>query len=282
MELLTLSNLKKGTILKRPSAQIKSPYVADILVDGKTFLGHTPSLGCGGLADKDATVYVQETPGKKCQYRVYCSIFQDKGREIQIGIAPKLAEDIIEQCLKKNLILNLDVDTYAREKTIKNSRFDFVGQQKNGNHYILEVKTVPLAHYEDVTEKQIKKMDFTNREYDSKISYFPHGYRKKKTDTISERALKHVNELREIKEQYPSIKTILCFVIQRTDVKWFQPSRLDPIYLEAVQDAWLAGVEINTVQVEWNDGVCKFVRNNLPVMLFDDYNSSLFKMEPSE
>ena len=278
MELIHLTNLKKGTIIKRPSATIKSPYVADVEIDGETYLAHTPSLGCGGLADKDATVLLQETPDKKCQYRAYCSLYKTKGETIEIGIVPKLAEEIVEKCLKKNLILGLDVDTYAREKTVKNSRFDFIGKQKNGNHYILEVKTVPLAHYEDVTEKEIKKMDFTDREYDSKIAYFPHGYRKKKTDTISERALKHVNELREVKEEYPSIKTILCFVVQRTDVKWFQPSRLDPIYLEAVQEAWMAGVEIRTVQVKWENGVCNFVRNDLPIMLFDDYNSSLCKM----
>jgi hypothetical protein len=35
-----------------------APYVADISIDGQPFLGHTPALGCGGLADKDAIIYM--------------------------------------------------------------------------------------------------------------------------------------------------------------------------------------------------------------------------------
>ena len=49
-------------------------------------------------------------------------------------------------------------------------------------------------------------------------------------DTVSPRALKHVQELEKIKQQEPNMRCILCFVIQRTDVKQFQPSLIDPIY----------------------------------------------------
>ena len=36
-----------------------------------------------------------------------------------------------------------------------------------------------VADYVDCLDKEKKHMDFSDREYNSKISYFPDGYRKK-------------------------------------------------------------------------------------------------------
>ena len=38
MILFTISKLHKGTIIKRPSAHIKTPYVADVTVENIEFL----------------------------------------------------------------------------------------------------------------------------------------------------------------------------------------------------------------------------------------------------
>ena len=56
--LLELPQLYKAVVVKRPSLKIKSPFVADIQFKQQddTYLAHTPSLGCCGLADKDANV----------------------------------------------------------------------------------------------------------------------------------------------------------------------------------------------------------------------------------
>lgn len=306
--LYELPELYKSIICKRPSKHIKSPYVADISlsVEGQTnkiinntktdktnktieinetneYLGHTPSLGCCGLAEKDSIVLVSKLVGEKtkCDFRVELSELQTKGHSIVISVAPKLAEYITYNALKKNLINGIDIKTVLREKKLLHSRFDFMGRQTNDDFYILEVKNVPLADYVDMEEKEKKKMNFDNYEWNDKISYFPDGYRKKKGDVVSERALKHINELREIKEKEPRIRCILLFVIPRIDVKWFQVSRLDPTYLNAVREAWKKGVEIKTLQVEWRETInengpngynCYFYNNHLPVMLFDDYN----------
>lgn len=288
--LLELPNLYKSIVVKRPSKKIKSPYVADIIKDKEIenenekiqqeFLGHTPSLGCCGLAEKGSCVLVSELEGEKtkCNYRIELSHIETKGHTIYISIAPKLAEKIVYNGLKNNIIQSIDIKTVLREKKILNSRFDFIGRQTNDDFYIVEVKNVPLADYVDIEEKEKKKLDFSDYKWNEKISYFPDGYRKKKGDVVSERALKHVNELREIKEKEPRIRCILLFVIPRIDVKWFQVSRLDPLYLNAVREAWKKGVEIKTLQVEWREAAsengynCYFYRNNLPVMLFDDYN----------
>lgn len=279
MELHRLPNIKKCLIIKRPSRHIKSPYVADILVNDTEYLGHTPALGCCGLAEKDGYAYATELKGKtKCDYRIQLSCFIDENskNEIIVGIAPKLAETIAENALTKQLINGLKIKTLAREKKILNSRFDFIGMTKENQQFILEVKNVPLADYVDTDAKSRKKINTTDMYYKEKIAYFPDGYRKNKNAPVSERALKHINELKQIKQKHEEIRCILLFVIQRNDVKQFQPSRIDPIYLEAVQTAWLSGVEIKTLQVEWNvDGVCNYISNNLPIQLFDDCNMDL-------
>jgi len=104
-----------------------------------------------------------------------------------------------------------------REKKMLNSRFDFMGIDQDNKRFILEVKSVPLCQDED--------------------AFFPDGYRKKKTDIISPRALKHIQELQQIKEMHPDYRTILCFVVQRSDATSFRISDNDPIYKDAVKEA---------------------------------------------
>lgn len=275
MILFTISQLHKGVIIKRPSAHIKTPYVADVTIENLEFLAHTPSLGCCGLADKGAEVLMEKTEKTKTNFRVQLAIFNEpeKNNIQYIGINPKLSETLVKNALLNNCFHNLKyIKKIGREKKILNSRFDFIGVDKDSRSFILEVKAVPLADYDDIYAKERKKKDYTNRAYDTKISYFPDGYRKKLKDTVSPRALKHVQELEKIKALEPNMRCILCFVIQRTDVKQFQPSLIDPIYRKAVQKAWINGVEIFTLQVSWSvDGVASFYSSKLPICLFETY-----------
>ena len=64
-------------------------------------------------------------------------------------------------------------------------------------------------------------------------------------------------------------KCYLLFIIQRTDIEYFQTSMIDPIYKEAVFSAANNGVGILTLQVNWNkeDGKAYFYSNNLPIKL---------------
>lgn len=277
-----LDNLIEGSIVKRPSLYIKTPYVADIkiLKTGNNVLGHTASLGCCGLADVGANILMSPVPKTKnnqksdklhCEYRVYLSVIRVKESEIIVGINPKLAEDLTESALKNNLLSKLiNVKTYKREIKIYapgmvDSRFDFGGIDQNNVPFIMEVKNVPLADYEDVTAKDRKKMSFDDRHINSKVAYFPDGYRKKSTDTVSPRALKHINELALIKRMSKT-RCIMCYVIQRTDVNRFQPSVIDPEYREAFKEAVKSGVEIITMVVEWTkEGEAYFVRDDLPI-----------------
>ena len=281
--MLKIDNLIEGTVCKRPSAYIKTPYVADIIPFGEddSILGHTASLGCCGLADVGATVLMAPVPEKNkknddklhCEYRVYLSIIKERDQETIVGIHPKLAEELVESAIKNNLLSSLqNVLTYKRETPIYvagkvDSRFDFTGIDCNDIPFILEVKNVPLADYEDITAKDRKKRAslYETREFNSKVAYFPDGYRKKTEDTVSPRALKHIKELTLIKRESKT-RCIMCYVIQRTDVESFQPSIIDPKYRDAFYTAMNAGVEIITLVIGWTrEGTAYFVKDNLKI-----------------
>jgi DNA-binding sugar fermentation-stimulating protein len=288
--LFKIDNLIEGQILKRPSKYIKTPYVADVInIDNQTeVLAHTASLGCCGLADIGAKILMSPIINNKksdhkyknknqlsCSYRVYLSILQEKNREIIIGIYPKLAEQIVESALNKNLLSKLkNIQSYKRGTCIfvegkVDSRFDFTGIDENGIPFIMEVKNVPLADYEDISAKERKNKCYDNRDVNSKVAYFPDGYRKKSTDAVSPRALKHIDELTLIKKESVT-RCIMCYVIQRDDVNCFQPSVIDMKYRNAFQNAVNNGVEIITIEVSWNkNGEVYFIRDDLPITPID-------------
>jgi len=280
---MKLDKLIEGQVIKRPSKYIKTPYVADIKCSesDEEVLGHTASLGCCGLADVNAIILMSLSPeskskpknqaNMKCTHTVYLSVLRDKDNEQIIGIHPKLAETLTESALKSNQLSRLqNIKSWRRETPIYikdkiDSRFDFTGIDENGVPFIMEVKNVPLADYEDISAKERAKLDFSDRDFNSKVAYFPDGYRKKSSDPVSPRALKHIRELTIIKKE-TEIRCIMCYVIQRTDVNRFQPSVIDPEYREAFKEAINAGVEIITMVVSWNrNGEAYFVRDDLPI-----------------
>lgn len=286
--LYKLNDLMLVKVISRPSKICKTPYVADIeLEDGQIVQAHCASLGCCGLCEKDCYVYASpiksncpQSKSKVCSYKIYLTSFSEEKvingitviNKQLIGIDPKLAETLVENALTLNFLKTLtNIKSYKREVKFLNSRFDFAGTDENGKNFVLEVKNVPLADYADVCSSDRKKMikngDFANLPIYQKIAYFPDGYRKKKGDVVSERALKHINELAEI-SQSQIIRPIICFVIQRTDVSSFQTSLLDPIYKAAFNDAIKQGVEVIILVVSWNaNGEASFINCDLPINL---------------
>lgn len=235
---LKIDNLEKGIVVKRPSKTCRSPYVADVKLEksGEIILAHAPALGCDGLSDANGIVYMCKLPLKKgavCTYRI--ELAESKKGTI-VGINPKLAENIVENAIMKKS----PVKKYKREKTILASRFDFVGMREDGRHFVLEVKTVPLL---------VKP----------EVAFFPHGYRKKKGDAVSPRALKHLNDLIEISQNSES-DAMMCYVIQRGDANSFIPSDTDPIYKAKFYEAKDKGVIMKNLFVHWNNNGECFVK----------------------
>jgi len=276
-----IDNLVQGTILNRPSKNIKSPYVADVLLENnEEIIAHSPSLGCCGLADKKSCVLMEPIQTEKCSHRIILSIYEEEKNnneicQVIVGIYPKFAELLVENALKSNLISILqNIVSYKRETKIfiegrVDSRFDFSGIDSDNRPFVLEVKNVPLADYEDILAKERKNKDYSSRDFNSKVAYFPDGYRKKKGDPISPRALKHIRELTILKKEYNK-RCILCFVVQRTDIERFQPSTNDPEYRKAILESMEAGVEIIVLVIKWTkDGEAIFVKDDL-LMTFND------------
>ena len=255
MEINNIYNLDceliETTIVNRPSKVCKSPYVADITIDSVEICAHSPSLGCSGLANKDRKVLVAPKTNASetsvCKYSVDFGL--DNGEIVAMN--PKLSEKVVKAILEKKLFTILKPREFKPEQKIGNSRFDFVGKDENNKKFILEVKHVPLVKPDN-----------------SRIAYFPDGYRKKKTDTVSPRALKHIQELQRIKKEEPETRTIMCYVIPRTKVDTFEPNKGDPIYRNALKEAHKDGVEIIPLVVQWTrNGECLFIRDDLPIDL---------------
>ena len=269
-----LTQLTYGKIIKRPSASCKTPYVADVTINGEesSVLAHTPALGCCGLSDKDSHVFMTQATSKNiCSYKVQlASLYEPKiGKNILIGINPKLAEELVMSSLQQNLLGFLkDLKSFQREKKIENtnSRFDFVGIDVDDKPFVMEVKCVPLADYVDCTAKERKAYSdesFENVPYNQKIAYFPDGYRKKAKDPVSPRALKHLKDLMMLSNE-GTYRTIMCYVIQREDVSSFQPSVIDEAYRNMFYKAQEAGVEMHAIQFAWNeDGSVKLINDDL-------------------
>ena len=269
MIIYNIENLQKCQVIKRPSSKCKSPYVADVkLLNDEITLAHTPSLGCCGLCEKECFVMVKENETKKtCTHSVILSCVKENGKDIYVGIYPKLAENIVDKAITMNCFTQLqNVKKLEREKKFLNSRFDFYGLDENNKEFILEVKNVPLSNYFENIYKNYKEIyDLNKDKYssDKKIAYFPDGYRKKKGDVVSPRALKHVKELELISKE-KNIKTYLCFVIQREDAELFQISLLDIEYRKAVQSAINNGVIILTLHVKCNiNGEVEFLSDKI-------------------
>ena len=274
MNLVKLGSVYEALVVKRPSKTSKTPYVADITIDGgdTEHMAHTAALGCCGMVDKDKLVIMKDVDNKKniCKFKIMLAINVERGIKNIIGIDPKIAEELVEIAMNKNLLSTLrNVRKYKREKTVYTSRFDFIGIDQNKIPFIMEVKNVPLADYVDCYAKERKNMDFSDRDINDKIAYFPDGYRKKQKDTVSPRALKHITELTEISKKYTNrVRTIMCYVIQRRDVSSFQASNVDPIYKAAFKKAVESGVEVITLQIGWtSSGVAEFIRDDVPINL---------------
>lgn len=268
----TLPKLYKARILARPSKVCKSPYLADITVYDdndniieENVIAHSPALGCCGLIASNSWVQVtkSESTTNKSKYVIHHVIQENNSI---IGVNPMLANPIVKELLLQNKIEEFqNISDLKAEVTVNDdfdkSRFDYTFICKNGKKVYCEVKNVPLADYVDVTAKERKKMDLSQYDFNKKIAIFPDGYRKNKSEPVSERALKHVNHLAHIHKNNPEIETVLLFLIQRSDVAFFKPSSLDPIYQKAVYDARDIGVKVLPVCIEWNGEKCTFLKS---------------------
>lgn len=174
--LLDLGGLVRGRLVKRPSATVKSPYVADVVLDdGAAVLAHAPSLDVGGLCVPGSVVWLTDRrrreSGKKATGTTSHAIElveadgdgddDDDDAPVLVGCAPSLGERAAEEAVARGLLNDAvrrvyDVDGRVglrRQRTRGDARVDLelVGPSSSSRGdaraTLVEVKNVVCADF---------------------------------------------------------------------------------------------------------------------------------------
>jgi sugar fermentation stimulation protein A len=234
------NNTITAICINRPSKICKSPYVADIEIEGESFLAHSPALGMDGYISRGKTVLVSAlvNPKGACKYSILAAY--DENSNVYVGANPIHANKAFHEACKQNLI-NEDFGTISKivpEHTHGNSRFDFYLDDE----IYVEVKSVLISR--------------------DNIAYFPVGNKKK--GTISERANKHISELSDL--CLDGNACALVFMVLREDVSSFTPNVQDSIFCECIKTAFENGVRIYAYQCKVDTHGISFI-GKLPIKL---------------
>lgn len=270
---MSIKGMVRAVVVNRPSKVVKSPYMADIIVEGSTeeVLCHSPALGCAGLIVQGSNVLVTPKDSASAKSK-YSLDLVDIGSSI-VGANPNFCNKMVKTALERGFVDGLpqfDKKNIKSEASIDESRFDFKCVQDSITYYV-EVKGVPNACISDVKMSPMKKSKIQQEVNDArdKIAYFPDGYRKKADEAISPRALKHVQHLTRLCKE-PDTVCVLLFVVQRQDCIKFQPTKNDPLYRKAVYEASAEGVKVLAHCVSWTEDGTAVWGKLLPLNLKDE------------
>jgi len=286
---LQIVGITEATVISRPSLKCPSIGIlsdAIILKDNRVILAHTPSLSCDGMVETGTSIFVAPCPpeddelymltnGEQFTHTVFLAHFKegkmtDQGPENEqvICINAKVAMEIMESAIEKNLMRLLPpVKQYKRNVPIflegkVNSTFSFVGLCEDNSPFIMDVYNVPFAEYNHGLPTACSKLtDLTiENDYNTKSAYFP----EKNTD--SRGMIRRIQELATIAKE-SSVRCIIGYVVERTDIDKMELSVYDVPYRIAVKRAVESGVCIIPIVVGWtNDGNAIFITDELHVV----------------
>lgn len=197
----------EGRFLSRPNR-----FIAHVEIEGKQETVHVKNTGrCRELLVPGARIYLEKSdkPDRKTQYDLISVI--KNGRLINMDSqAPNKA---VEEWLSLRELFPGLVSVRPETK-FGNSRFDFY-IETDQDKIFMEVKGVTLE--------------------ENGVVSFP--------DAVSQRAVKHVNELIQAKEE--GFQVYVMFVVQMEDVLFFTPNRkTQPEFADALIRASQAGVKL--------------------------------------
>ena len=191
------NELIAGVLIKRYKR-----FFVDIKVNNKVITAHCPNTGSMmGLLKKGNKVWFTESNDKKRKLKYTLQIIEVNGKKV--GVNTHLTNKIFHEALLNGKIIDITKsDILFKEKKFnQNTRFDFF-IKKNEKGIFIEVKNVTLSRIKNIAE-------------------FP--------DAVTERGLKHLNELIEAKNR--GFDIYLAFIIQREDCKNFKIAEdIDPKY----------------------------------------------------
>ena len=191
------NELIAGVLIKRYKR-----FFVDIKVKNKVITAHCPNTGSMmGLLKKGNIVWFTEQNDKKRKLKYTLQIIEVNGEKI--GVNTHLTNKIFYEALSSGKIIDIKKNDilFKEKKFNQNTRFDFF-IKKNEKGIFIEVKNVTLSRVRNIAE-------------------FP--------DAVTERGLKHLNELIEAKNR--GFDIYLAFIIQREDCKKFKIAEdIDPKY----------------------------------------------------
>ena len=191
------NELIAGVLIKRYKR-----FFVDIKVKNKVITAHCPNTGSMmGLLTKGNKVWFTESNDKKRKLKYTLQIIEVNGKKI--GVNTHLTNKIFYEALLSGKIIDIRKNDilFKEKKFNQNTRFDFF-IKKNEKGIFIEVKNVTLSRIKNIAE-------------------FP--------DAVTERGLKHLNELIEAKNR--GFDIYLAFIIQREDCKKFKiADDIDPKY----------------------------------------------------
>jgi len=235
--LLDLGKLVPGSVVARPSKTIKSPYVADVLLeDGTQVLAHAPMLNCAGMVVPGAPVSMTQSTSNSSKTSHVIQLAHElraEGERVVVGAHPRIAETISKELMIRKLIPEFEADyKISSQKTFGNSRVDFVLEYKDGKKLLVEVKNVVCADYhkDQIPEGREKDGLYVSEEgtpASKRSALFPHGKKKPKIKVVSDRAIKHVHELTTLhqkeSEMHKDVSSAILFIVNRDDCQTFRP-----------------------------------------------------------
>ena len=177
-------------------------FFVDIKVGSKIVTAHCPNTGSMmGLLKKGNKVWFTESNDKKRKLKYTLQIIEVNGTKI--GVNTHLTNKIFYEALSSGKIIDIKKNDilFKEKKFNQNTRFDFF-IKKSEKGIFIEVKNVTLSRIKNIAE-------------------FP--------DAVTDRGLKHLNELIEAKNR--GFDIYLAFIIQREDCKKFKIAEdIDPKY----------------------------------------------------
>ena len=205
-------NIRGAIFISRPNR-----FIAEVELDGEKVIAHVKNTGrCKELLLPGATVYLDEPMGRvrKTKYDLVAveKVCQN-GEKILINMDSGAPNEAAFEFLKDGKLFS-GITTLRREYTVGKSRFDFYIEQGERVTF-LEVKGVTLEN--------------------GGVAAFP--------DAPTERGVKHIEELKELKMQ--GYGAAILFVVQMKGVREFIPNDLThKAFGDALRIAEKSGVEI--------------------------------------
>lgn len=207
--------LHSGIFLKRYKR-----FFADIQMGEETVVAHTANTGtmktCLGEGWQAMMSY-HDSPTRKLKY----SFEMINNGKTWIGINTSLTNGLAIEAIQNGVIKELQgYKDLKPEAKIGQSRIDILLSNSPDEQCYVEVKNVTLID-------------------DQGHALFP--------DAVTERGLKHLGELLELKKQ--GIRTVMLFVVQREDCHSFKVEQdIDPAYCKKLKEVINEGVEVLVYQ----------------------------------